>query len=142
MNRFSLSTHRRSLLAASLLVAAFLAGCATTGGASSPDQVVGKRAQERWDLLLKSDYSKAYDYLSPAQRAVASRQSYINRFGEGAQWLSAKLQSVSCESNERCNAVLQIETQVVARGFNAPITTKVTEIWVNDEGNWWFHQNP
>lgn len=141
MNRFSPLTQRRRLLAATLLVAAFLGGCATTGGAS-PDQVVGKRAQERWDLLLKSDYGNAYEYLSPAQRAVASRQSYINRFGEGAQWLSAKLQSVSCENAERCSAVLQIETQVVARGFNAPITTKVTEIWVKDEGNWWFHQNP
>lgn len=141
MNRFPPLTQRRRLLAASLLVAAFLGGCATTGGAS-PDQLVGKRAQERWDLLLKSDYANAYEYLSPAQRAVTSRQSYINRFGEGAQWLSAKLQSASCESAERCTAVLQIETQVVARGFNAPITTKVTEIWVKDEGNWWFHQNP
>lgn len=141
MIRFSLFKQRRSLLAASLVTAAFLGGCATIGSAS-PDQLVGKRAQERWDLLLKSDYGNAYEYLSPAQRAVASRQSYINRFGEGAQWLSAKLQSVSCESAERCNAVLQIQTQVVARGFNAPITTKVTEIWVKDEGSWWFHQNP
>lgn len=141
MNRFSSLMQRRGLLTAALLVSAFLGGCATTGGAS-PDQAVGKRAQERWDLLLKSDYGNAYEYLSPAQRAVASRQSYINRFGEGAQWLSAKLQSVSCESEERCNAVLQIQTQVVARGFSAPITTKITEIWVKDEGNWWFHQNP
>lgn len=141
MNRFSLLTQRRSLLAAALLVSAFLGGCATTGNAS-PDQAVGKRAQERWDLLLKSDYGNAYEYLSPAQRAVASRQSYINRFGEGAKWLSVKLQSVSCESNERCNAVLQMQTQVVARGFSGPITTKITEIWVKDEGNWWFHQNP
>lgn len=141
MNRFSPLTPRRNLLAAALLVSAFLGGCATTGGAA-PDQVVGKRAQERWDLLLKSDYGNAYEYLSPAQRAVASRQSYINRFGEGAKWLSVKLQSVSCESNERCNAVLQMQTQVVARGFSGPITTKITEIWVKDEGNWWFHQNP
>lgn len=141
MKSFSALMQRRSLLAASLLVAAFTTGCASIGGAS-PDQAVGKRAQERWDLLLKSDYGNAYEYLSPAQRAVATRQSYINRFGEGAQWLSAKLQSVSCESEERCNAVLQVQTQVVARGFSAPITTKITEIWVKDEGNWWFHQNP
>jgi hypothetical protein len=141
MNRFSSPVPRRGLLAAALLVSVLLGGCATTGGAS-PDQAVGKRAQERWNLLLKSDYGNAYEYLSPAQRAVASRQSYINRFGEGAQWLSAKLQSVSCESNERCSAVLEIQTQVVARGFSAPITNKVTEIWVKDEGNWWFHQNP
>ena len=141
MNRFSPLMPRRGLLTAVLLVSALLGGCATNRGAS-PDQAVGKRAQERWDLLLKSDYGNAYAYLSPAQRAVTSRQSYINRFGEGAQWLSAKLQSVSCESNERCNAVLQIQTQVIARGFSAPITTKITEIWVKDEGNWWFHQNP
>lgn len=141
MNRFSPLTQRRSLLAAALLVSAFLGGCATTGGAS-PDQAVGKRAQERWDLLLKSDYGNAYEYLSPAQRAVASQQSYINRFSPGAQWLSAKLQSVSCESEERCNAVVQIRTYVVARGFSDPITVNMTEIWVKDEGNWWFHQNP
>lgn len=141
MSQTCVTSHRPGLWAAVMVAATLMAGCASMG-TTAPDQLVGKRAQERWDLLLKSDYAKAYTYLSPAQRAITSQQSYINRFGEGAQWLSAKLQSVSCESAERCKAVLQIETQVVARGYTSPISTKVTEIWVNDEGNWWFHQNP
>lgn len=141
MNRLPAFAKRHTLVAAAMCIAALLGGCATTT-TTAPDQVVGKRAQQRWDLLLKSDYAKAYEYLSPAQRAVLSPQGYINRFGEGAQWRSAKLDSVSCESAERCTAVVKIETQVLARGFSAPITTRISEIWIQDEGRWWFHQNP
>lgn len=141
MNRSSSPFSRRYVLAAAVLAASMLGGCATVNH-QTPEKVVGERAQQRWDVLLKSDYGTAYDYLSPAQRAISSRQSYINRFGEGVKWLSAKLQTVSCESPERCSAVLQVKTLVLAPGFSTPITTKVTEIWVKDEGNWWFYGNP
>lgn len=136
-------TKRSTLLAGFALCVATLSGCAaTTVDAQKPEQVVGKRVQERWDLLLKGDYAKAYAYLTPAERVVLSQQSYVNRFGDGAKWLSAKFDSVTCESAERCTAVVKLETLVVARGFSSPISSKISEIWIKDENSWWFHQNP
>ena len=140
MARSTFHSSRRYLLAAAVFAASVLGGCASVN-TSPPDKVVGERAQQRWDLLLKSDYGKAYDYLSPAQRAVTTRESYIGRFSEGAKWLSVKLDKVSCETEDRCIAELELKTIVVARGFSGPIATKMSEIWIHDEGGWWFHKN-
>jgi len=134
-------TSCRSLKCAALAVSvALLGGCATTSS-DTPEEAVSQRVQERWNLLLKKDYEKAYTYLTPAQRAIVTSQGYSGKFGQGAEWVSANLQSVTCDNQERCNAIVQIKTNVMAKGFSGPITTRATEVWVKDEGNWWFHQN-
>ena len=120
---------------------ALLGACATTLSPDTPEEAVSQRAQERWNLLLKKDYEKAYAYLTPAQRAIVTSQGYSGKFGQGAEWVSADVQSVACENQERCNAIVEIKSNVVARGFSGPITTRATEVWVKDDGNWWFHQN-
>jgi hypothetical protein len=141
MNRLSMRNVRRAFVVTGLATLAVLSGCASTSGAS-PEQIVAQRAQERWDHLLKLEFSKAYTYLSPAERAVTSEQNYVERFGRGAKWISAKVGSVTCTEADRCSVVIELETQVNARGFRDPIKTTPTEIWVADAGKWWFHKNP
>lgn len=141
MNRLSVRNVRRAFVVTGLATLAVLSGCASTPGAS-PEQIVAQRAQERWDHLLKLEFSKAYTYLSPAERAVTSEENYVQRFGRGATWVSAKAGAASCETAERCTVKVNLETQVVARGFKDPIKTNPTEIWVLENGQWWFHKNP
>ena len=82
MNRLSMRNVRRAFVVTGLASLAVLSGCATTAG-STPEQAVSQRAQERWDHLLKSQYAKAYAYLTPAERAVTSEENYVQRFGAG-----------------------------------------------------------
>ncbi|MBP7414384.1 MAG: hypothetical protein KA932_10965, partial [Giesbergeria sp.] len=74
MNRLSMRNVRRAFVVTGLASLAVLSGCATTAG-STPEQAVSQRAQERWDHLLKSQYAKAYAYLTPAERAVTSEEN-------------------------------------------------------------------
>lgn len=147
--------------------ASILAGCATTttapasstpapvGSVVSPSVAVAPvaaptqaeknlhtRAQARWDLLLTEKYEGAYGYITPAYRALHTAKDYSGRFGSGAKWVSAKVQSTQCASSERCTVQVLVETLVVARGFNGPIKTTVTETWLNEEGQWWYYQAP
>lgn len=141
MNRLSMRNVRRAFVVTGLATLAVLSGCASTPGAS-PEQIVTQRAQERWNHLLKLEFAKAYAYLSPAERAVTSEENYVQRFGRGVSWVSAKAAPASCDTAERCSVVVNLQTQVVARGFKDPIKTTPTEIWVLENGQWWFHKNP
>ena len=139
MNRSSMRSLRRAFVVTGFASLAVLSGCATTAG-STPEQAVIQRAQERWDHLLKSQYAKAYTYLTPAERAVTSEENYVQRFSSGASWVSAKVASATCETADRCNVTINLETRVVARGFKDPLKTTPTEIWVFENGKWWFHK--
>ena len=144
MNRLPQRSLYRTFVAVGLVSAALLSGCATSSVSTSlsAEQQVTQRAQERWNHLLKLEFAKAYAYLSPAERAVTSEENYVQRFGRGVSWVSAKAAPASCETAERCSVVVNLETQVVARGFKDPIKTTPSEIWVLENGQWWFHKNP
>lgn len=139
------------VLGAVLAASALLAGCASGPGAGpnatpaaaasmKAEDIVRERANQRWKHLLADEYSKAYDYLTPAFRAVNSQDSYRGRFGTGAKWVGAEVQSVKCSAEDRCEAVIKLQTLVVARGFSGPITTTPSETWLKEDGQWWVYQ--
>ena len=130
--------------AALTLAAATLVGCASAPTApvtpATPEQAVSERAQQRWDRLLVRDFEKAYDYLTPAYRDLKTPTQYASSFSNGAAWKSAKVDTVSCESAERCTATVKLEVVVLARGFSKPLESTLYETWLLDEGQWWFYQ--
>lgn len=112
---------------------AVLAGCATTNMGNSGEEIVAKRAQERWDLLVKSDFSSAYQYISPAGRQLVTPGAY----GAGLKrdfWTGAKVGQVHCATAEACEVDVVIEYQ--HRGLR--MKTGVREKWVREKSNWWF----
>ena len=128
---------------AAAVVAAMLgvAGCATGpfGGVSkdSPQEVkvaaVTKRAQERWDLLLKGDVKAAYAYLSPASRAVVSPERYQSRVNP-ANFRAIKLDTVSCEAEScRLRFWLTFDHRLM-RGVQTPLE----ETWIFEDGLAWY----
>jgi hypothetical protein len=144
--------QKHRLTAAVLLAAGLLAGCATpsagVGMASAvampakAEDAVRARAQQRWDWLVTGKYEDAYTYTTPAFRGLNTAQNYRNRFGTGASWTGARVQSVECAAPERCTVQVAVDTRVVARGFRDPITTSVVETWLLERGQWWYHQAP
>lgn len=127
--------YRSLAFAVSALV---LASCANTQPRSIESEVKN-RVAARWQALLARDVSKAYDYISPGQRAVESRDSYTSGFGNKLTYVSAVPVTVKCDSNERCNVVVSVESKVPVPGFaNKTIKSDVIEVWIYENREWWF----
>lgn len=119
-----------------LVATSFLAGCAALG--SKPEDVVKRRAEERWSALIAGQYEKAYDYLAPSSRKILVREQYRHLFGSAARWEKAEVVDVRCE-RDTCKTRVRLTVQIMARG--APkASPEVTEDWLLDEGQWWLHQ--
>lgn len=114
-----------------------LAGCG--GTAIKPDSVndrqkaVEKRAQTRWNALIKGDLAAAYEYLSPGTRSMVSLEVYRSKIRPGL-WKKASVESVSCEADQ-CEVVMLVEYSY--RDIKA-IESQVKELWLLDAGNWWY----
>ena len=144
--------QKHRLTAAVLLAAGLLAGCATpsagVGMASAvampakAEDAVRARAQQRWDWLMAGKFDDAYTYTTPSYRALNTAQDYRNRFSSGAKWVDPKVDSVTCESGERCRVKIVLGIQVPARGFTKPTRSVIIETWLPEDGQWWFYQAP
>ena len=133
--------RRAALLAAVLGGALWLAGCAALQPKTPEDQV-RDRAEARWAALVKRDFPKAWQYTQPGFRAVVKPQDYQNRFGDALVWKSAIVHSVDCEA-ERCKVRVRVTSDNMVPNFRArlpEITSYVDELWLRDEGQWWFYQ--
>ncbi|MDO3385238.1 hypothetical protein QWI17_05225 [Gilvimarinus sp. SDUM040013] len=122
-----------SLLFATLIVA----GCAGQFKSSTPEETVGRLAQERLDALLAKDLEKAYEFTSPAYRSSVSLARYKPHVAGAAGWKSGKIDSVSCE--EQLCDVRYIVTYRTAF-IKTDLTTQINERWINIDGNWWLYQ--
>ena len=119
------------------LLAFGLAGCAATGakpgGNADSQNVVAKKAQSRWDALIKGDLAAAYEYLSPATRSVMPLELYKSKVRSGG-WKKASVGSVVC-NQDRCDVAITMEHSY--REMTS-IVTPLNETWLQEDGNWWF----
>lgn len=127
------------LAAACFLLA--LAGCASFSP-RTPEETVKARAQARYDALLKGDRKAAYEYLTPAFRATVSAASYAGSIGNAVEMVGATVESVRCETLEKCVAQVKLEMKPVAvRRFAGTIVTNYAdETWLLEAGQWWLFQ--
>ena len=135
----------RTSLAATKLAAACvllaLAGCASLAPRTLEEQVK-VRAQARQDALLKGDRESAYQYFTPGYRATVSAATYKATFGNAVDTVGATVESVKCDTLEKCVAQVKLEVKPVAiRAFASTIvTTYANETWLLEAGQWWLFQ--
>lgn len=119
-----------------------VAACATVpgGGALSGDapaearqQAVSKRAQERWDALLKGDTKAAYGFLSPASREVTPLERFQAKTNT-ASFRAIKLDGTSCDA-ETCKVKLYLTFDHRAM---AGVVVPLEETWVISDGQAWL----
>jgi len=124
---------------AAFILSVGVMGCAGSGSGSAssvqiePQKVVADLAAARWNALLKRDFAKAYDYLSPGTREVMSLDSYKAKVS-GGKWKKANVDSVSCEQDQ-CNVLMAIEYSY--RDIKS-LETRLDEKWMRQDGKWWF----
>jgi hypothetical protein len=99
----------------------------------SKEQVVIRRAQERWDALLARNFEKAFGYISPAMRATLPFEVFQGRLS-GSSWLGAKVESARCEA-DYCDVSFKLEYFLFP---NFPHTGQFEERWIFDGEQWWF----
>jgi hypothetical protein len=117
-----------------VLCAVAMAGCASAprGGGSDPE-VVGERAQARWNALLADDVDKAYGFISPAGRSLVSRDAYEKSIRRGF-WNSARVSKVECRNADACDVEAIIEYTALGRKFSSGLQEK----WVKQDSSWWY----
>ena len=122
------------LLAAGVLA---LAGCAGLQPQTT-EQLVQQRAQQRWDALLAGDFAKAWTYTPASSRARVKQDDYRDQFGRGGRWTAATVKSVECAA-ERCTANVSLTARLLIPGLQNQLTTGVVpEVWVREDGQWWY----
>jgi hypothetical protein len=125
------------------LVVALSVGCANVGPssdaasvqvskASSAEKLVMLRAQQRWDALMEGELNKAYAFISPAGRAKLQAQDYRTRVNTG-HFRKAVVQEATCQADS-CEVKVSLDYVV----GDLPLKQTLSEIWILDEGNWWF----
>jgi len=130
-------------VAAVALIAAALtaAGCAALKPQTA-EEIVARRANERWQALIKHDFATAYTYTQPGYRAITKQDDYAKTFGSAGEWKAAEILETTCEP-ERCTVRLQLTTRVLVPKFARSIPEikgTIDETWIKDQGQWWYYQ--
>ena len=125
-------------LGLALLTTLLVSACATLPGLT-PQEQVRARATQRWQALMAYDYAKAYEFATPAYRALVTPASYRSRQGAALQRTSAKVFSVDCPAPDTCTARIEVGVKPpLGSRYGAEITAPVDENWVLENGQWWL----
>jgi hypothetical protein len=113
------------------------AGCAALVTKDSPAEAkreaVRERALARWDLIIKGQADKAYDYFSQGSQQVISRDEFAARMKVTA-FRTAVVEKVEC-SEESCRAWAHITyDHRIMKG----VGLTMQESWVLERGNVWY----
>lgn len=131
------------------LISLVMVACSAPAKLSeSEESVLIQRVSERWRCLERNDYACAYDYLSPAFRAVFSREMYSNRYVSQPDRV---LTGVKLVAYDRDAAVASVRVGVMSQPLKdtssasraiavTPLT--LTEAWLWEGAKWWYHENP
>ncbi|MDR2710281.1 MAG: hypothetical protein LBB65_02920 [Burkholderiales bacterium] len=125
-----------------------LAGCATTGAAPgseaaassvalTPEQqieIVKKRSQERWNAMIARDYVKAWEYLSPATRALVPKEQYAAHYAK-AGFRKVEINDAKCEEDA---CLVRFNLTYDYKNFK-DVTTPAAEKWIFVDGQAWFN---
>ena len=136
MTRSNLPGWRVAALAT--FCAVLTLGCSSLETKPQPEVVVKDRAHARWQAMAKGNFQLAYDFFSPAYKAINSYENFRGKLGASVTWAGAEVVSVACKP-ESCIATVRIEGKPLVGGrIGSTISTHVDETWLLDDGQWWF----
>jgi hypothetical protein len=126
--------------------AAGLVGCATgpepEPESRSKEELILERAQARWDALVNREMELAYSFYTPGYRQTTSAVEFgAAMTGRPVVWTSAEVDSVECESEQKCSVSTNVSYRVPGgpTGINTMRMTRVLkETWLNLGGEWWY----
>lgn len=128
---------------AAILAVVALAGCASL--ARTPEAMVSARAAQYWKAKVANDLDATYALTSPSYRAATSLDSYKKGFGSAVQLKSAAVDSVKCETEDKCVSLVKVEALplvTLGRRNLPPLVTFIDETWIREGDQWWLFPTP
>jgi len=99
-----------------------------------------ERVLARWQALIQGDFEAAYQFETPAYRAIYTPAQFRAQFGNQTRWVMATIKDI------RYDDVMVARVRVeVAYRYAEPakkdglvdMTYEVNEIWLRKEDQWW-----
>ena len=125
-----------------------LAGCSGVQTLSEQQRTaLEDRVTERWQALEAREFEQAWEYTSPAYRAIFPKQLYRKKFSYAVTW---ELTGVKVVNYDASAAVASVVVRVMSEPTKRTSTaseligatpTSVRERWIFTDGQWWFSAN-
>lgn len=103
--------------------------------------VLMQRAQDRWGAMIDRNFYRAYEYCSPAYRALFSPKQFAAKFGSTKlEWESVTVDAIKKEGD----AAAKVDIKLFAKAYvpdieqPLPVSTVFSESWVRSEDQWWY----
>lgn len=111
----------------------------TSPTSSDREQVVRQRTQERWNALIRKDWTAAYSFEAPVFRAARSLEQYQGEFGKDIVWKAATVDRILFEGDEVATVYVNLQYQMarLIAGEAPTLETLVAEKWIRADDAWW-----
>jgi len=114
--------------------------------AVSSDEVVAlddlkQRVAARWAAMIDKNYHRAYEYCSPAYRALFTAKQFASKFGSAKlNWQRIDIVSVKRENDEGAKVNIRIFAEVFPPDTekSVPVASVFGESWIRSGGEWWY----
>jgi hypothetical protein len=111
-------------------------------GDEADEALLKERVLARWQALIKGDFGAAYQFQTPAYRAIYTPSQFRYQFGNQILWRMASVKSIHYDDpiGARVRVDVAYHYAEPEKGLDAlNATQEVNEIWLRKEGQWW-HQ--
>lgn len=112
--------------------------------ADAEEAQLKERVLARWQALIKGDFEAAYQFETPAYRAIFTSNQFRYQFGNQTRWRMANIANIRYDDS----IVARVRVEVAYRYANPEkgremldMTQGVNEVWLRKEGQWWRQQD-
>lgn len=103
------------------------------------------RVHARWQALAKGDFEAAYQFETPAYRAIYTPRHFQYQFGGQIVWRMANVKNIHYDDP----SVARVEVEVAylygePEKKDSPVlntTSRISEVWLFKDGEWWRQQS-
>lgn len=121
-------------LAAAVLFAAGLAGCAALSPAT-PEAAVSARALGYWQAVMAGKWDDAYAFATSGYREAVDLFGYRKRHDSFVKYKNAEVVGVNCDEPGVCTVKMQLRV-VIAIDSPTEVTKVIEERWLEEAGQW------
>lgn len=103
-----------------------------------------ERVLARWQALIKGDFEAAYQFETPAYRAIYTPDQFRYQFGNQTLWRMANVVNIHYDNSIVARVQVEVAYRYAQPGMGQAMrdmTQQVNEIWLRKEGEWWRQQD-
>lgn len=99
-----------------------------------------ERALARWQALIQGDFDAAYQFETPAYRAIYTPAQFRAQFGNQTRWVMAEIKEIRYDDAMVAKVRVEVAYRYAELAKNnelVDMTYEVNEIWLRKGDQWW-----